>query len=206
MSDLIDSRGEYFTKAPGADSKLDFSIDWTSFLTGAETLLTSNWTVPAGINQATPSPSIQGNKTIIWLDGGTAGVEYELLNKITTSDGRKDQRYFRIRIVPYPTLASNALITIDYLKTFLRQYSANYHDEPDNQLLGNLIDSSSEKIERYCRRRFKTSDYVERVTWGSNIFLKNYPIHYVSSIHRSTRSGVLLKNNAIGKDYATAWI
>jgi hypothetical protein len=68
----------------------------TGELKGA-TISTSAWTVPSGITEDssnTAAVTIKGvsysNATVatIWLSGGTAGTEYELTNKITTSDSR----------------------------------------------------------------------------------------------------------------------
>lgn len=68
----------------------------TGDLQGA-TILTSTWTLPAGItrdsdniNAVTIKGVVYGNATVatIWLSGGTKNVDYVLTNRITTSDGR----------------------------------------------------------------------------------------------------------------------
>jgi hypothetical protein len=68
----------------------------TGELQGA-TIVTSDWTVPTGITEDdsdTSSITIRGvvyavNTTVtIWLSGGTAGTNYALVNRITTSDAR----------------------------------------------------------------------------------------------------------------------
>ena len=68
----------------------------TGKLQGA-TILTSSWTVPTGITEVTnykSSVTIHGvtysanTVCTIWLSGGTADTDYELLNRITTSDSR----------------------------------------------------------------------------------------------------------------------
>lgn len=202
MADLLDAKGEYFTKDP--DAKLDFTLDWALFL-GADTIATSAWTLPSGITQSSPAPSNTATTTTIWLTGGTLGLEYELVNRITTAGARTDDRTLRIRVIPYPALAANALITIPYLKAFLETVETVPDDSIDNDLLGKLIDSSSDFIENVCRRKFKSANYVERVPWGCSINLKNYPVQYVQSIHRATRDGLILTNGAT-KDYATSWV
>jgi hypothetical protein len=69
---------------------VDYNIDWgTNRLVGGETISASTWTVPTGITQTTPAPSINGGVTTIWLLGGTVGVEYAIVNHITTSAGRQ---------------------------------------------------------------------------------------------------------------------
>jgi hypothetical protein len=61
------------------------------------TISTSAWTVPSGITEDsnnTAAITIAGvsyainTVATIWLSGGTAGTEYELTNKIVTSDSR----------------------------------------------------------------------------------------------------------------------
>ena len=61
------------------------------------TISTTNWTVPTGItkdsdnkNEVTMRGITYGANTVtnILLSSGTAGLDYELLNRIETSDGR----------------------------------------------------------------------------------------------------------------------
>jgi hypothetical protein len=68
----------------------------TGELKGA-TISTTAWTVPSGITEDSNNKAAvtikgvsYGINTVatIWLSGGTAGAEYELTNKITTSDSR----------------------------------------------------------------------------------------------------------------------
>lgn len=90
-----------YVKDPQA--KLDYSVDWTageggSWLQTGETITASTWTVPAGITQSTPAPSFTGTKTTIWLTGGTVGVNYAVVNHITTNQGREDDRTIHIHV------------------------------------------------------------------------------------------------------------
>jgi hypothetical protein len=50
------------------------------------------------MTQTTPSPSIAGGKTTVWLTGGTAGQSYVVANHIMTSQGRQDQRTFTVYV------------------------------------------------------------------------------------------------------------
>ena len=85
------------TKDPQA--VLDYSVDWTPWLAEGETIDASTWTVPAGVTQeASPAPSVAGGKTTVWLSGGTAGKAYTVTNHITTSQGRQDDRSFRLEV------------------------------------------------------------------------------------------------------------
>ncbi len=75
------------------DEVLDYRIDWlgTSSDPGplfgsADIISNSLWVVPAGITSETETND-SGSVTI-WLSGGTVGTTYEILNRITTADGR----------------------------------------------------------------------------------------------------------------------
>lgn len=74
------------------DSKLDYTVDWTSWLTCGETISTSSWVVETGVTQV--STANTNYAATIWLSGGTAGNEYTVTNRITTSAGRIEDRSF----------------------------------------------------------------------------------------------------------------
>lgn len=78
----------YAVKDPSA--VLDYAIDWATWLGATDTISASSWTVPSGITR--DSDSSTGTKATIWLSGGTAGKRYEIVNSITTADGRQDHR------------------------------------------------------------------------------------------------------------------
>jgi hypothetical protein len=67
------------------DEVLDYAILWEERLAG-DTILTSTWFVPPGITKETDSKT--DTITTIWFSGGTLGVTYEILNRITTVGGR----------------------------------------------------------------------------------------------------------------------
>ncbi len=77
-----------FRKDPNA--VLDFGFDWSEWLDTGETISSSAWTVPSGITE--DSTSNTTTTTTIWLSGGTAGEPYDLVNRVTTSSGRTDDR------------------------------------------------------------------------------------------------------------------
>ena len=84
-----------FEKDPNAT--LDYVVDWSKWLQQGETISTSSWTVPAGLTQpATPAASNTATTATVWLAGGTAGANYDVSNRITTSAGRTDDRTIRI--------------------------------------------------------------------------------------------------------------
>ncbi len=74
----------------------DASLADNGDLQGA-TISTSTWTVPAGITKDSDNKGAVTIRTVvyaintaatIWLSGGTAGTDYELVNQIVTSDSR----------------------------------------------------------------------------------------------------------------------
>ena len=79
-----------------ADATNDASTNDTGELQGA-TISTTTWVVPTGITKSSDNKeqiTIQGvtyaasTTTTIWLSGGTAFQDYEVVNRITTSDSR----------------------------------------------------------------------------------------------------------------------
>jgi hypothetical protein len=72
-----------FVKDPNA--VLDFVINWATWL-GADTIVTSSWTVGTGITK--DSDSNTTTTATVWLSGGTANTKYECVNRIVTAAGR----------------------------------------------------------------------------------------------------------------------
>lgn len=69
---------------------LDYAFDWTEWLESGETISSQVVTVDTGITKDSDSES-SGTVTT-WLSGGTAGTDYTIACKITTSAGRTDER------------------------------------------------------------------------------------------------------------------
>ncbi len=76
------------------DATLDYVWDWTAWLADAETISTVTWLVPDGIDE--DSTSNTDTTATIWLSGGTLGSAYEITCRITTNQGRIDDRSKRI--------------------------------------------------------------------------------------------------------------
>jgi hypothetical protein len=83
-----------FTKDP--DAKLDWKFDWSPWLQTGETIASSQFIVTAGIT--VDSTSNTSTNTTVWLLGGTPGLPYRVTNRITTSQGRIDDRSITIRV------------------------------------------------------------------------------------------------------------
>ena len=71
------------------------------------TISTSTWTVPTGITEDSSvktSITIQGitysanTVATIWLSGGTVGTDYDLVNRIVTSDSRTLDHTITIKV------------------------------------------------------------------------------------------------------------
>lgn len=79
-------------------AKLDYPITYD--LAAGETISLSAWSVsPSGTGAPVVSAeAINGAVTSCLVAGGVSGRVYELVNAITTSHGRDDQRTITIRI------------------------------------------------------------------------------------------------------------
>lgn len=83
-----------FQKDPNA--VLDYKFDWTDWLQTSETISTSTMTVQSGITK--DSDSNTTTTATVWLSGGTEGIRYTVTNRITTNQGRTDDRTMLIRV------------------------------------------------------------------------------------------------------------
>ena len=82
-----------YTKDP--DAKLDYSVDWTSWLNTGATVDSVTWLVPSGLTNE--SESLSGAVATVILSGGTAGQQYQITCRVTDSAGLIDDRSFMIR-------------------------------------------------------------------------------------------------------------
>lgn len=85
-----------FTKDP--DASLDYSIDWTNWLTGTEIIASSTW---ESSNGATIESSSYTDKvSTVYVSGGTLNTICRLTNTIETnaSPARIDQRTITLLI------------------------------------------------------------------------------------------------------------
>jgi hypothetical protein len=84
-----------YLKDPSA--VLDWAFDWTGWLATGETIVDHTITADTGLE--VDSSTENGGKVIVWLSGGTAGQNYKVACKITTSAGRTDERTIWIKVV-----------------------------------------------------------------------------------------------------------
>lgn len=78
------------------DAVLDYIWDWSEWLAPGETIVTSIFTVSAGLDL--DSDSFNSNSATAWLSGGLPGTPYLVANRITSSDDRTDERSITIRV------------------------------------------------------------------------------------------------------------
>ena len=87
----------FATRTKDPNSVLDYVLDWnTHWLATGDTISASTWTVPAGITKDSDTNS--ATTTTIWVSGGTAGTDYDLLNRVVTTGGRTVDRTLRIQV------------------------------------------------------------------------------------------------------------
>lgn len=80
-------------KDPDAD--LDWIFDWNDWLAEFETISSVTFFTDPGI---TPHDPANTQKTAtIWLAGGTEGQVYKITCRVTSSEGRTDDRSFTLR-------------------------------------------------------------------------------------------------------------
>ena len=88
-----------FAKAP--DTRLDYTVDWSKWLEplSGDTITDVDWTVPTGIDIPTDptfAPFFTTTAATIWLEGGTLGVNYDIVCHITTAAQRTEDHTFII--------------------------------------------------------------------------------------------------------------
>jgi hypothetical protein len=83
-----------FVKDP--DAALDYTVDWKLWLVPRDTISSVAWTVGAGLTNAAAAKTT--TSATIWLTGGTAGTSYDVTCEIVTTQGRTDDRTFRVNV------------------------------------------------------------------------------------------------------------
>ena len=93
---MVEYRGAPTPVSPKDPSAvLEYKVDWSPWL-GTDTIVSSAWTVPAGITQDSATFGSAG--TTIWLSGGIAGEVYTIANNITTAAGRTVERSMTVAV------------------------------------------------------------------------------------------------------------
>ena len=95
------------TKDP--DAKLDYKFDWapltnnrknalSDWLQTGETILSYVISADSGITVDSDAKGDSDTSVVVWLSGGANGTDYNVSCKITTSDGRVDERTMTIKV------------------------------------------------------------------------------------------------------------
>jgi hypothetical protein len=90
-----DRVGHFIEKDPYA--VLDYSLDWTNWMPSGDTISAITITADAGIT--IDSTTNTDYIATAYISGGTAGTTYNVEYNITTTNGLKDSRNFRIKVV-----------------------------------------------------------------------------------------------------------
>lgn len=74
----------------GPQSVLDYLVDWSTWLTSGDTIVTSTWVAETGIT--INSNSFTTTAATVWISGGTLHESYNVVNHVTTSEGRQEDQ------------------------------------------------------------------------------------------------------------------
>lgn len=85
---------QIFVKDP--DDELDYKFDWSNWLATGETISSYTITTETGLTKDSDSES--SGVVTVWLSGGTAGNDYDVACKITSSAGRVKERTMTFRV------------------------------------------------------------------------------------------------------------
>lgn len=87
-----------FPKDPGAE--IDYTVDWSGgYLSPDEDVIASEWQVQPAGGLFVASSLFTNKWTRANIGGGVVGRLYRLTNRITTSEGRSDERSLTIRVL-----------------------------------------------------------------------------------------------------------
>jgi len=95
----MSSTDKFPPKDPSA--VLDYRFDWapktnhsgfSDWLNAGELITSYSVTVPAGIVKDSDELTDNDTSVTVWISGGSDGVEYSIVNEVTTNQGRTDSR------------------------------------------------------------------------------------------------------------------
>lgn len=118
------------TKDP--DAVLDYTFDWSAWLDTGETIIAHEVVVEAG-DVVIDSTTATDTLVVAWLSGGTLGTDAEVRCRVTTSEGRIDDRTIRLLITEasaapgceaWPVIGCNVPTTDDYYEAAARAAQA----------------------------------------------------------------------------------
>ncbi len=84
------------TKDP--DEKIDFGINWATWLE-SDTISASTWVIVPSGGIVVDSESETSTVATVWLTGGKTGTTYKVRNFITTAAGRSPPRTIHVKVM-----------------------------------------------------------------------------------------------------------
>jgi hypothetical protein len=80
------------------DAVLDYAVDWASWLPDGDSITSHNVAVESG-DVVLDSDNLAGTVVTAWISGGTGGTEATVRFRVTTAQGRTDDRtiYLKVR-------------------------------------------------------------------------------------------------------------
>jgi hypothetical protein len=80
------------------DAVLDYAVDWTEWLATGDSITSHSVAVESG-NVVKDSDSLAGTIVRAWISGGTNGTDATVRYRVTTAQGRTDDRtiYLKVR-------------------------------------------------------------------------------------------------------------
>lgn len=84
-------------KIKDSDAVLDYEFLWSEWLSESEEI--NSYVITASPGITVDSDTNTTERVTVWLSGGTAGVPYTVGCRITTNQGRTDERTMTIRVV-----------------------------------------------------------------------------------------------------------
>ena len=85
-----------FPKDPTAT--LDYTWDWSAWLTGSDTIASVSWTIPSGLTKTNSTNT--ATTATVWVSGGATGTAYVVECEITTTQGRITSRAIQLVVNP----------------------------------------------------------------------------------------------------------
>lgn len=79
------------------DEVKDYGVDWSPMLV-EDSLATSTWIVGDDDTLTIDSQSNTDMTTTVWLSGGTEGITYQVLNRVTTAGGRTYDQTIKLKV------------------------------------------------------------------------------------------------------------
>ncbi len=108
MANLVNQNTGYAEQDLSA--VLDYSEDWSNFLIGSDTILSSVWAASSEL--VLNNQSLIGAKTSVWASGGVPGRNYRITNTVTTVQGRRDIRAFMLLITDITAVTATTNSTL----------------------------------------------------------------------------------------------